>query len=206
MAGLLSNRRKRRLLSLPYRAPGRLLDFGCGAGHFLEQMRDFGWQVEGLDISDLCAADVTTRTGIPVHVGSLPHTAVADNSFDAITMWNALEHVHQPRDIIRAARKALRPGGVLVIGVPNIDSWGFRKFQQDWHCLELPRHLAHFTPDSLRGIMQRENMNVLSLEQIGRAGWLRKSVRLATRDRGASIRQRLCGGKRLSNSSPAGRN
>ena len=198
LAGLLSNRRKRRLLSLPYRAPGRLLDFGCGAGHFLEQMRDFGWQVEGLDISDPCAADVTKRTGIHVHVGSLPHTAIADNSFDAITMWNALEHVHQPREIIRAARKALRPGGVLVVGVPNIGSWGFSKFQQDWYCLKLPRHLLHFTPDSLRDIMQRENMNILSLEQIGRAGWLRKSVRLATRDRVASIQQRLCGGKRIS--------
>jgi len=156
--------------------------------------------VEGLDISEPCAADVTDRTGITVHVGSLPHEVIDENSFDAITMWNALEHVHQPREIIRAARQALRPGGILVVGVPNIGSWGFRRFRHDWHCLELPRHLVHFEPDSLRAIMEREGLKVLSMEQIGRAGWLRKSVRLVTRDGRTSIGKRLCLGKRVSKS------
>lgn len=198
LAGLLNNRRRIRLLRFPFRKPGRMLDFGCGAGHFLEEMRDLGWQVEGLDISASCAAEVTDRTGIPVHHGSLPHDSIAENSFDAVTMWNALEHVHEPREIIRAARQALRPGGILVVGVPNIDSWGFRKFKHDWHCLELPRHLLHFDPDALRAMMQQEGMKVLSLEQIGRAGWLRKSVRLATRGGHTTIGKRLCGGKRIS--------
>ena len=164
---VFGNRRYRHLLSLPYREPGRLLDFGCGAGRFMEQMRDFGWQVEGVDISAACAANVTEQTGITVHVGSLPHEAIDDNSLDAITMWNALEHVHQPREIIRAARQALRPGGVLVVGVPNVGSWDFRKFNQDWYCLKLPRHLVHFDPKSLSSMMELEGMKVLSLEQIG---------------------------------------
>lgn len=173
------NRSRQRQSWFPYRAPGRLLDFGCGAGNFLEEMRAFGWSVEGLDMSETTAAEVEQRLDVKVHVGTLPHPDLQPESFDAITMWNSLEHVHQPRETVRAAGELLRSGGVMVIGVPNFESWGYQKFGLDWQGLELPRHLTHFTPGSLREVLQREGYDVLSCDQISRVGWIRKSARRA---------------------------
>ncbi|MGH7129890.1 MAG: methyltransferase domain-containing protein, partial [Planctomycetaceae bacterium] len=96
-----------------------------------------------------------------------------------LTMWNALEHVHQPRETVRAAAAALRRGGLLVIGVPNFDSWSFEKFQHHWHGLELPRHLTHFTPQTLCELLAREGLRVLSMQHVARVGWVRRSARRA---------------------------
>ncbi len=193
MMGLRQIRRSRPRQSwIPYRSPGRLLDFGCGANTFLEEMRSFGWAVQGLDMSADVAADVQNRTGIKIHVGTLPHPDIQPASFDAVTMWNSLEHVHYPRETVRCAGEALRPGGILVIGVPNIDSWSFRRFQHHWHGLELPRHLSHFTPKTLCDVVEREGFRVLSLQQIARVGWIRHSIRRAIKNGDASWQLRAC--------------
>jgi len=180
VARIRINRSRQRQWWIPFRQPGRLLDFGCGAGDFLRRMREFGWSVEGMDISADVAGDVKNRTGIPVHVGTLPHSDIQPGAYDAVTMWNSLEHVHEPRHVVQAAQTALRPGGILVIGVPNVASWSFEKFQQDWHGLELPRHLTHFAPSTLRNLVEAEGFRFLSIQQIARGGWFRKSVRNAT--------------------------
>ncbi|MCA9116809.1 MAG: class I SAM-dependent methyltransferase, partial [Planctomycetaceae bacterium] len=180
--GLRTFRRSRQRQSwVPWRAPGRLLDFGCGCNGFLEEMRGFGWQVQGLDMSQVVADDMLERTGIKVHVGTLPHPGIEAESFDAVTMWNALEHVHQPRETIRAAGEALRPGGLLVIGVPNFSSWASEKFQQYWNGLELPRHLNHFAPHTLSNMLESEGFRMQSLDHIARVGWVRRSARRAAK-------------------------
>ena len=164
---------------IPYRAPGRLLDFGCGAGDYLVRMRACGWNVEGIDFAESVAQDVHARTGIKVHVGTLPHSDLAPGSYDAVTMWNALEHVHSPRATVRAAGEVLRTGGLLVIGVPNFDSWAFEQFQNNWFPLDLPRHLTHFTPQTLTETLTREGFKVHSIDQIGRGGWIKRSAKMA---------------------------
>lgn len=166
---------------IPWRGPGRLLDFGCGAGDFMLHMRHHGWTPQGMDTSESCAEEVTRRTGIPVHVGTLPHADIEPESFDAVSMWNALEHVHDPRGVVRAAGEALRPGGILLVGVPCIDSWTFRKYQHDWYPLKVPRHLTHFTPDSLSETVNAEGFRVLSVDHVARPGFLRKSARCAVK-------------------------
>ena len=180
---------------IPWRSPGRLLDFGCGGGDFLVAMRKFGWQVQGLDNAPACAADVTRRTGIPVHVGTLPHPDIPPESFDAVTMWNALEHVHQPRETVRAANKALRPGGILVVGVPNIASWAFQQFRERWYPLKVPTHLTHFTPNTLKETLNAEGFQVLSIDHISRPSFLRKSARRAIKETGNSLRLRWLASK-----------
>ncbi len=171
---------RRRAEWIPFRGDGRLLDFGCGAAGFARRMRGFGWSVEGLDASQTVAERVERETGIRVHVGSLPHSRVAPRSFDAITMWASLEHVHDPRSVVSAAREALRPGGTLVVSVPNIASWPARTFRHAWWGLELPRHLVHFTPDTLTRLLEIEGLYVQRLDHIGRDGWLRRSAHRLT--------------------------
>jgi 2-polyprenyl-3-methyl-5-hydroxy-6-metoxy-1,4-benzoquinol methylase len=162
---------------IPYRGEGRLLDFGCGAGAFLERMRDLGWHVEGLDMSTVAAHTVMRHRGIKVHVGTLPHRDLAAESFDCVTMWQALEHVHDPRQTVREARRLLRPRGLLVVAVPNVASWSFKHFGRHWFGLDVPRHLTHFTPDTLNAVLAAEGFRLLKLTYVGTDGWLRQSAR-----------------------------
>lgn len=171
--------RRRRAAWFPYRGQGRLLDFGCGGAGFARTMKEYGWTVEGLDLSALVAAKVERSVGIRVHVGTLPHPDVRPASLDAITMWSSLEHVHDPRRVVGAARDALRPGGIFLVYVPNLASWSFDVFREGWLGLDLPRHLTHFTPETLNDLLRHEGLRVCQLQQIGRDGWLRKSARRA---------------------------
>jgi|GEM_PF-167880 len=171
--------RRRRAAWIPFRGRGRLLDFGCGAARFGRLMREYGWRVEGVDVSGDVAERTARAAGFPVHVGSLPHADIRPESFDVVTMWASLEHVHDPRSVVAGAYDVLRPGGMLLVCVPNIASWAARRFGAAWWGLELPRHLVHFTPQTLRGLLDREGFRITRLEHIGRDGWLRRSARRA---------------------------
>jgi hypothetical protein len=104
---------------LPCSPPGRLLDFGCGSGAFLQRMAACGWEVVGLDIAPQVVRALQQR-GFRALQGSLPHPQLAPQSFHVVTMWQALEHVHQPRLILRRAWELLVPGGYLIVTVPNL--------------------------------------------------------------------------------------
>ncbi|HZT83575.1 MAG TPA: class I SAM-dependent methyltransferase, partial [Gemmataceae bacterium] len=106
---------------------------------------------------------------------------LAPASFDRVTMWQSLEHVHDPLAVLRAAHRLLVPGGELLVAVPTIDSLAFRWFGPHWLGLDLPRHLTHFTPGTLGAMLLRAGFTV---ERVGRqrhSGWLRKSARRAGR-------------------------
>ncbi len=167
--------------SLPVHGLGRLLDFGCGSGSYLLRMKNQGWQVTGLDASEVVVDRLRADHGLHVFSGSLPHPALETGSFDVITMWQTLEHCHQPLDVLLAAHQLLAPGGKLIVAVPNIDSLAFRWFGSAWNALDLPRHLVHFTPESLRAMLQRAGFRTGRLAMIRRGGWLRSSARVATR-------------------------
>jgi SAM-dependent methyltransferase len=165
------------------RSPGapqpRLLDFGCGGGHFLAAMRRVGWYVVGLDVSEAAARSVREDLGLCALAGSLPHAELKPESFDLVTMWHSLEHVHEPRRVLGEARKLLRPGGRLVVAVPNFDGWSARWFGADWYGLDLPRHLTHFGPATLRRLLEACGFRVAALRHPRHADWLRASARRA---------------------------
>jgi 2-polyprenyl-3-methyl-5-hydroxy-6-metoxy-1,4-benzoquinol methylase len=181
------------LTALPYHGRGRLLDFGCGSGWYLHRMRERGWDVTGIDFSEHAAGGVRQHFGLPVLVGSLPHPEVAPESFDVITMGCVLEHVHDPHRVVGAAAEALRPGGLLVISVPNIDSWGFRYFGEDWWSLELPRHLLHFTPPTLRRLVESHGLEVQEQRMMARGSWMRRSLEITRRREDQPVGRRLLG-------------
>jgi 2-polyprenyl-3-methyl-5-hydroxy-6-metoxy-1,4-benzoquinol methylase len=182
LARVVIRRTRARERWIPFRAPGRLLDFGCGAGDFLRHMRGYGWTVEGLDLSPRMVETLRQKGEFPAHLGSLPHPQIPAGSFDAITMWHSLEHVPAPRDVLRAAAHALRPRGVLGITVPNLASWSFQQFGPHWLGLAVPRHLTHFTPATLCRMVEASGFRILRVGQVGRDGWIRKSARQAAND------------------------
>lgn len=164
---------------LPLHGAGRLLDFGCGGGRFLERMHRLGWKVTGLDISPAAVQRVRHQLGLPALVGSLPHPDLQPASFDTITMWHSLEHVHDPREVLRQAYFLLAPGGQLIVAVPNIESLAFHWFRRAWYGLDLPRHLTHFAPTTLRWMLERTGFHVGPVKMIRQTAWLRASASLA---------------------------
>ncbi len=172
---------------LPWVGAGRLLDFGCGGGSYLKRMADNGWRVTGLDAAVGAVRQVQEELGLPALVGSLPHPDLRENSFDVVTMWHSIEHVHRPLEILREAFKLLVPGGKLVVACPNIESWAFRWFGPAWFALDLPRHLTHFSPATLTRMMTAAGFRVDSVKLIRHSDWMRSSAKLAVTRGGGGV-------------------
>ncbi len=154
-------------------------------------MHDEGWQVTGLDTSSAVVDRIRERWGLPALVGSLPHPDIPPMSFDVITMWQALEHVHRPLEVLREARRLLVPGGKLIVAVPNLESQSFRWFGEDWFGLDLPRHLTHFTPATLRSMAEKAGFQVDNVRMVSHASWLQSSAKRAVQRGRSSILKQL---------------
>jgi SAM-dependent methyltransferase len=175
---------------LPAR-PGPLLDFGCGTGRLLQRLNGRGWKVVGIDPAPAMVEYMRNQLGLSAVHGSLPHADLPPESFDAITMAESLEHVHDPLRVLHAARELLTPGGRVVITVPNLDSLAFRWFGADWFGLDLPRHLTHFTPDTLANMLRRAGLQDVRIRLIRHNSWLRHSAERCATVWGTLLRRRL---------------
>jgi SAM-dependent methyltransferase len=172
---------------LPWHGEGRLLDFGCGGGSFLQRMQQQGWQVTGVDACAAAVQRVRRELGLHALQGTLPHPELRPGSFDVITMWHSLEHVHQPLTVLREAHRLLAPRGKLLVAVPNIDSLPFRWFGHAWYGLDLPRHLTHFAPATLHVMLERAGFRPGPIRLVRHTDWLRCSARLACRAGGGPV-------------------
>jgi 2-polyprenyl-3-methyl-5-hydroxy-6-metoxy-1,4-benzoquinol methylase len=88
------------------------------------------------------------------------NAAIAAGSVDAVSLWHVLEHVEDPGTALRAVRAWLAPGGVLLVGVPNLASWQARLAGPRWYHLDLPRHRTHFTPTGLEALLEASGFTV----------------------------------------------
>jgi 2-polyprenyl-3-methyl-5-hydroxy-6-metoxy-1,4-benzoquinol methylase len=167
--------------ALPWHGQGRLLDFGCGGGSFLDRMNRQGWRVTGLDACRPAVQRVQADLGLRALAGTLPHPELRPGEFDVITMWHSLEHVHAPLQTLREAHRLLASGGKLLVAVPNIDSLPFRWFGRAWFGLDLPRHLTHFAPWTLRLMLERAGFRAAPVRMIRHSEWLRLSAKFASR-------------------------
>ena len=128
---------------------GRVLDVGFGDGGFLENAREIGWTVMGVDTDPEVVRNARQR-GLNVFQGTVETLAEEDHSFDVITLNHVIEHVHEPMIVINACYRLLKPGGIIWLETPNIKSIGHARFKNNWRGLEPPRHLVIFDDQSLR--------------------------------------------------------
>ena len=135
---------------LPSPAPGKVLDIGCGTGGYLAQWKKLGWTVEGLEPTPHVAAIARERLGATIHEGVIETAKLPEGHYDVITMCHSLEHTYSPRTALLRAFRALKPGGHILIMVPNFAAWERAAFGANWLALEVPRHLFHFEPPVLR--------------------------------------------------------
>src|ERR1700728_2400490 len=146
---------------LRYKSGGALLDMGCSSGGFLSTMMGPAWKLYGTEMEESTAERARISTGAYVFVGDAVEAPFLPASFDVITCFDVLEHVYSPREFLAKVQEWLKPGGIFYAMMPNIDSWEARLFGTHWFGLELPRHLGHFSPRSLRYLMAE-----LGLEEV----------------------------------------
>ena len=131
--------------------PGRLLDIGCGVGDFLHFAEQNGWQCTGAEPSEDAASiakkRIKTEIMLPKDLEQLP-----DESFDVITMWHVLEHVSDLQWQVNQLNRLLKKGGRLVIALPNFRSYDAQYYKDKWAAYDVPRHLNHFSQDSIAKI------------------------------------------------------
>ena len=140
---------------------GKLLDVGCAMGGFLLGMRaQNGWTVAGVEINSAVAAAAKQRYGLDVFAGTLEAAHYPDATFDAVTMWDVLEHLHDPGQTLAEIHRILRPNGIVVIRVPNLASWDAKLFGRRWAGLDAPRHLYIFTPETLSALLEKTGFQV----------------------------------------------
>lgn len=140
---------------------GELLDIGCGSANFLFACQKKGFSVQGMDISDYAVEYAKRKLNLRISVGEVADVQLPHNHFDVITMWHFLEHTENPREVILQAKKWLKKDGIMIIDVPNYESTDAKAEWQNWVGWQLPYHLFHFTPSSLRQLLKETGFKVV---------------------------------------------
>jgi 2-polyprenyl-3-methyl-5-hydroxy-6-metoxy-1,4-benzoquinol methylase len=138
---------------------GNILDIGCGTGAFLNTMKQAGWDISGLEPDEAARARAKTLYNIdPLPPDELFN--LKTGTYDAITMWHVLEHVHQLHEYVEQLKKLLAENGKIFIAVPNYTSYDAGAYQANWAAYDVPRHLYHFSPASMKKLMNMHGLQV----------------------------------------------
>lgn len=160
-----------------YIQPGRMLDVGCAVGFFMDEARQRGWQVEGLDVSNFAVEYAREQFGLNARQGSFTGLEFAPDSFDMVTMWDVIEHVPDPKSYIRKAAAVLRQGGVLALATPDIDSLPARLTGKRWVGYKLSEeHVYYFSRRTLTRMLEEAGFEVLESRHVGKYVTLRLFV------------------------------
>ncbi len=151
---------------LKLNAKPKLLDVGCGMGFFLDLMRQAGWDTKGIEPAPEAARHAREKLKLDLYEGTIEEAVLSD-SFDAVTLWYVLEHVPNPHEILDRVARLLKPGGLLIIRVPNqnvtidriLNFLGFQKF----FLINPPRHLFDYSPKTLSRFLDQRGFRILSI-------------------------------------------
>jgi 2-polyprenyl-3-methyl-5-hydroxy-6-metoxy-1,4-benzoquinol methylase len=152
-----------------YKRAGRLLDVGCSAGIFLKAARAAGWEVCGVELSEDTASIARQRFGLDVRGGALTESTFAPASFDAVTLWDVVEHLPDPVPVLRIARTILKDDGVLLIETPNVEglfprlSYRAASDGRYWRHPEPPAHLFQFSKKTMGRALQASGLRAIEI-------------------------------------------
>lgn len=142
---------------------GAIFDVGAGTGLFLSRFAESGWKTDGIEFSKSAVEFAKKNYNVKLKVGDFLDYKFEPNSFDVVTLNNVLEHLYDPLGTLKEVRRVLRPDGVLIITVPNIDSLGFKIFKKKWYPLQPPIHLYHFTPVILSSMLNTVGFTIIDV-------------------------------------------
>jgi 2-polyprenyl-3-methyl-5-hydroxy-6-metoxy-1,4-benzoquinol methylase len=134
----------------------RILDIGAGTGDFLNACKKYGWSINGVEPSPIARQKAKQKFGLYFYkdVFSLPLNE-ENGKHDVITMWHVLEHVHKLHQTINHIKNVIADEGILIIAVPNCNSWDSKKYGEHWAAYDLPRHLYHFVQKDIERLFSK---------------------------------------------------
>jgi len=137
---------------------GSMLDVGAGTGSFVSEMKHSGWDAFGIETDASARENAKKLHGVDLLPGDAIYTL--NKTFDVITLWHVLEHVHDLKGYGRAFKKLLNPGGLLLIAVPNYLSSDAKHYGPNWAAWDVPRHLYHFSPRAMETFLMNSGFKV----------------------------------------------
>ena len=145
----------RRMRKVEQYAPrkGRVLDVGCAAAFSLLAAQQRGWKAEGVEYSNFCV-DYARSRGLSVHHGGLDSFQAQPQSFEAVTMWDYLEHSTHPLEELKTCNRLLKDGGVVVLSIPNVDSWSYAILKEKWIGFKNIEHFYFYSRKTLARIAE----------------------------------------------------
>ncbi|WP_027394498.1 class I SAM-dependent methyltransferase [Aquimarina latercula] len=148
--------KKVKLISNLNQGSGTLLDIGGGTGDFLVQARLKGWRVKGVEPNEQ-AREIAQKKKIILEPDT---TDLPSHNYDVVTMWHVLEHVSDLEIQIKELKRLVKPGGYIIIAVPNFRSFDAGYYKSFWAAYDVPRHLWHFSKTSIEKLFTKENINL----------------------------------------------
>lgn len=143
---------------------GAILDIGAGTGMFLSRFKELGWVTDGVELSKEAVQFAKKVFGLKLKTGDFLNFSFKNNFYTVVSLNNVLEHLHQPKETLAAIRPLLSDQGLLVITVPNIESFGMKLFGKKSHLLQPPRHLYQFSEHTLTDMLNRTGYNVIGID------------------------------------------
>jgi len=141
---------------------GMILDYGCGTGSFLNEMKLNGWAIKGIEPDAGAAQKAQMLTGCEIgNPSSLD--AIENDSIDVISLWHVLEHVHELHPTVKTLKQKLRTNGVMFVAVPNYQSFDAAYYNRFWAAYDVPRHLYHFSQKSMAILMEANRLKIVDI-------------------------------------------
>lgn len=143
-----------------------LLDVGCSSGAFVSTGVQLGYRAEGVEPAPKAAA-TAQAAGLKVRQGLLHEADYGDGEFDAVTLFEVIEHLKDPLPLLKECRRILRPGGILLIGTGNATSWSAKTMGAHWAYFSIAAHGGHisfFNPNSLQKLAQQADFSLAALK------------------------------------------
>jgi ubiquinone/menaquinone biosynthesis C-methylase UbiE len=180
---------KRAQIILDHKPFGRLLDIGCGTGRFILYMRNYHkWDVVGYEPNEELANQLSQNHGLKIMSSSHDLNNIEDATYDVISMWDVLEHVDNPLNSLLEIQRIIRSDGILVVRLPNFDSWDAKIFGIYWAGFDSPRHLYVFNIDNITTLLSKSGFKIVSVRSdIGGYLNLVKSIRFMMTGKFADI-------------------
>jgi 2-polyprenyl-3-methyl-5-hydroxy-6-metoxy-1,4-benzoquinol methylase len=144
--------------------PGTILDVGCGAGFFLQLAQETGYNTQGVELSGYAAGYARKKFGLSVFNGDIADAPFDKESFDIITLWHILEHVHDPRQFLGEVHRLLKPNGLMAVEVPNIGSPVARMAGVNWELMAPKEHFYYFNTSTVRQYLEMLKFKIVQVK------------------------------------------
>jgi 2-polyprenyl-3-methyl-5-hydroxy-6-metoxy-1,4-benzoquinol methylase len=158
---MLKQKRKMVRKAAPH---GKLLDIGTGTGYFLSFMKNSGYDVSGIEVDEGARNFAKTQFGLDVKEPGALINGGLDGQFDIITLWHVLEHIYDLDLYMKKISDHLKDEGTLIIAVPNCNAFDAKYYKDFWAAYDVPRHLWHFTPETMKQFAKNNNFKVEALK------------------------------------------